>query len=302
MIKSSHILPSIIITLLFTSCIQEVQTEFPELEREVVVNGVLEADEIAKVHLSWSGGLKQEGVLENIEDAAVILREESTNNIDTLQQAGEGLYLGNFILSSGDTYHLSVQISNHPIIYASDKVPYPSQLSNPEITNANGVLTNGDPIASIQFEINHNQDEENYFFVFFYNIFGSDVRNAIAQPPFDQVIVNEGLAVPLFSNKDMTTNPYKMQLNFSVTGTSCTNSVCVYILQPMLIEFQTLSQNTFQYYKQAYLHEKGRNRSFEQLLPPIINVHSNIENGKGILAAFARYKSDTISPPPMPVF
>lgn len=300
MIKSSHILPSIVFALLFIACIQEVQTEFPELEREVVVNGILEANEIAKVHLSWSGGLRQEGVLNPIEDALVVLRNESTNDTDTLSHVGEGLFLGNYHVLSGSTYHLRVSIANLPDIIAREKVPFISELSNAEIIRANGVLSEGDPFASVRFEINHSTDEINYFFATLYTISGSEARYTIAEAPFDQVIVNEGLPLPLFSNKEMKTNPYPMQLNFAVLGSACSNSVCFYLLQPMLVELQTLSPNTFRYYQQAYLHNKGRNKDFAQLLPAVVNVYSNIENGRGVLAAFARYRSDTLSPPPTP--
>lgn len=295
-----------IFLLSFTSCIQEVQTEFPELEREVVVNGLLVADEYAKIHLSWSGGLRQEGVLDAIEDAVVLLQtsEEAT---DTLSHLEGGLYIGNQTLQAGKEYFLSVQVNGKPTITASEKIPNPKTFSDPEIIRIAGLMPDLEgAFSAIRLTIEHDPNEENFFHIAVRATIGAPftvrTTEVLYYAPFDPIIQNEGLPIPLFSNQEMGEGPYRLNLNFATSGADGTDGVLTPSYSYIILELQTLSINTFRYYQQVYLHEKGRNRDFEQILPPVVNVYSNIENGRGILAAFTRYRSDTLSRPPNPNF
>lgn len=291
-----------IFILSFTSCIQEVQTEFPELEREVVVNGLLVADEYAKIHLSWSGGLRQEGVLDAIEDAVVLLQasEEAT---DTLSYMEGGLYIGNQTLQAGKEYFLSVQVNGKPTITASDKIPIPKTFSDPEIIRIAGLMPDLDAaFSAIRLTIEHDPNEENFFHIVSKAYIGNHWSDVFYYAPFDPIILNEGLPLPLFTNSEMGSSSYRLNLNFGTTNASMANGIWVTSYNFLLVELNTISANTYRYYQQAFLHEKGRNKDFQQLLPSVINVYSNIENGRGILAALSRYKSDTLVAPPIPVF
>tara|TARA_B100000579_G_C22733356_1_gene805418 strand:+ start:64 stop:1032 length:969 start_codon:yes stop_codon:yes gene_type:complete len=140
---------------------QVVELEIPGHTPFLVVNGILDTDSIISLHVSNSIGAFQQGEINSISDATVLLYENNNllgemvvddNNVDSvyiLEQSGywwgaeqtAPIYYYNFeaLPQVGSTYSIEVDHSNYESVFAQTTVPEQIELSDLEIIDNSGL-------------------------------------------------------------------------------------------------------------------------------------------------------------------
>lgn len=112
----------IIIYAAFLSCTSELPLEVSQKDKVIVMNGVLVAESILKVKLSYSQRLNDISTTIPIEDAEVHIKENLTRIIK-LHHVGNGEYISNSKAQRRHFYQVSAHIQGRPILEAEDSVP-----------------------------------------------------------------------------------------------------------------------------------------------------------------------------------
>jgi len=114
----------------------------------------------------------------------------------------------------------------------------------------------------------------------------------------DPVLLNEGLPIAVFSNEMIDGDSYTMLINYT-TGSAYNqnNSGWVTELFPVQVELRSVCFNYYTFIKQQYLYEMATDEPFLSVgSVGVFNLHSNVENGYGILAGYSSVKSEIINP------
>ncbi len=111
------------------SCVKLIETDFPDYERQLVVNGVLRVDSLLRVHVSWTGNLS-DTALAVVDDAEVVMQYGDTFlRVDTLRYEGDGWYVGDDVAHIGCSYTCMVMTSDSAFVELKQaQVPEPAKI------------------------------------------------------------------------------------------------------------------------------------------------------------------------------
>ncbi|MCF8360903.1 MAG: DUF4249 domain-containing protein [Prolixibacteraceae bacterium] len=285
--------------LIFTnSCNDLVQDEFPDYPASPTVNSILVEGEPVELHLSRAGGLDSLS-LPAINNAAVELWVDDSFS-ETMEHAGNGVYVSNEIARPLKTYTCKVAIPGEEPIECSQALPEPTPILNIEHIQIAGWDEEGTSYPGIKLTFPNSTTNREYFeVVVFYYYYDEGIRTAQIHTINDPVILNEGLPIALFSNEIISDSVYTLILNYKSGGAaSHNNGPFRAILLPLKVELRTLTYDYYRYKKQYYLYEQGRYADGLINAVTASPVYSNIENGYGIFAGYSVSVSDTITPEP----
>ena len=239
----------VVITLSVTSCYKLLTDTFPPLPKQVVMNGVLQADSVPRIHVGLSGNLSDSNLCV-VPDAKVML-----NNV-LLVYEGNGYYVGTDTIRSGITYTCTVEVDGFEKLTKQTTVPFA-----PELISA---VVNPNPFRDeygwdfSSFELTFRTDISQRIY---YQLIVLDERHSsegkicwdnnsslYINSNSDVVFQNEADPLTTFSNALITSNV------FTLTGNKPYNNGYTY-----KIALQAISPDYYQYIKQAYVNRYAMN-------------------------------------------
>ncbi|MFP4664445.1 MAG: DUF4249 family protein, partial [Bacteroidales bacterium] len=144
--------------ILFSSCRELVQDEFPEFENTVTVNTIIAAGDSVKVYLAYTDELN-ENPLETIENADVTMYNQAGDDI-AFTHHGNGEYLSDYIAQANDSLNLTVAVPGEEIVTSSCVVPQPIEIYDSSVEPFGWVDEEGEasPLVHIKVKNDHNRD------------------------------------------------------------------------------------------------------------------------------------------------
>jgi hypothetical protein len=277
------------------SCRKEVQDTFPDFPAYPVVNSIICADSLIRVHVSLTGKLDTIplGVVDN---ANVLLYAGDSLELP-LPYSGEGLYTSAVIAKAGKSYSCEVSLPGFIIAYASDTLPLPTTVTNIIHTDDAGLDEEGLTYPALTFTLANDPGHTSYYEVCIHLLEHGITADASLIHPDDPVILNEGLPIAVFSNELMNDTSYTMKLNYTSGQAGSLNGGPMHTtLFPLLLEVRSISYDLYRYVKQISLYETSRYPDIVGGVVTTFPLYSNVENGYGIVAGYSAFISDTIFP------
>lgn len=280
----------IVICILVSGCRDLVKDEFDEFATTPVVNSLFTNDVPLEINVSFTGNINATE-FDYAEEADVLL---FVNDIllERPVYIGEGTYKTNQLIPNKNKISCQIIIDGYNTVYCEDSIPNQTIITDLGHISASGVNEEGDVYPAIKFTFQNNPEEKQYYEVRIRLLRSFGEKYAMLEKITDPVILNEGIPLAVFSNELIKDTLYEMTLNYT-TGSSNSSGMKFF---PLIIEFRTISYNYYQYRKQHYLYELGRDPDGISSSTTVFNMHTNIENGYGIFAGYTSYLSDTIYP------
>lgn len=274
----------ILIGLLATmSCRKLVQSEFPYFPPKPVVNSILIADSLIKIHVSMASKLDT-NELQGINNAQVLLYVNDTFK-EQLTCADSGIYLSSITAVPLSKYECKVIVAGYDTTSASCALPARARVFNPVYIAVVGKDQEGNRYPGLKFSFSN---ENNKLLYYEAKIIGNSSYNDLAyyENQTDPVLINEGYPRVLFSNELIQDTVYRIKANL-FTDTYDNSS--------LIIEFRSVSFEYYRFLRQKYLYNQGRFPDFEQGSYQGYQLYSNVKNGYGIFAGYSADYSDIIS-------
>ena len=269
---------------LLTSCRKLVDEDFPDFKQKPVLNCLLINDHQINVQVSLTDKIDSSGLI--LPENAMVL--VSTGDVqDTLVLEENGIYKSSLIALPGKRYDCTVQIPGKTTITASDSIPAIPVLPLIEHHSFAGTDEEGLAYPSITLHLDNLPVYPSYFEIKIWLISESSIYEAEIYNIQDPVLLNEGIPLTLFSNKNIGKSTYTMTINYR--SGSYDN------LMPLIVEFRSVSRNYYNYVRSEYVYRKGRYPEFGEVMPPV-SLYSNVKDGYGIFAGYSSVFSDTIYP------
>ncbi len=285
------------VILVLGSCHKLVQDEFPEFTPVPTVNSYLVADSTIQVKVSLAA--KMDSLpLKNVDQAEVQLFINGTF-IETLVARGDGLYSSSNIVKPGKTYRCQISIPGYELVTCSDSIPLTNPVLKIEHILTAGIDEEGFTYPGIIFTFSNNPQEHRYYQAIIWNYHENEWRYspwiaAALKEITDPVLLAEGLLMAVFSNDQIKSDIYTMQINYQsgyyYSGPNNLNRK----MYPFRLELRSISYHYYQYLKQEYLYELGRYPEFLSGVGSVFPMHSNVQNGYGIFAGYSTIFSEII--------
>lgn len=294
----------ILLALSFIACSKEIKFNESEIEKKLVVNGLICPDSLISVNVRKTTSiLSTENSL--VENAVVILFKNNLE-IDTLEYFGQGNYKSlKHRAFSGNTYSILVNSIGYPSASATDTVPEATSIFDGTRVSGNSFDAYGDPHIDYEIRINDSPEKNLYELFFIQQQFPSkftasyfisfQIELVIADPVLRaESDLDYSPFTYLFSDKLFNGQQYLMKNKFmsAVTGGYFTTS---FAPEPKVhyAILRTVSRNYFNYRKlwlRHYRNQQIGNKVEEPisttLLSSPIPMYSNIKGGYGIFAAY----------------
>lgn len=281
-------------SLFFSACIDLINDEFPPTEPIPVVNSILVMDSNIEVHVSKIVGIDSTAV--PIIDNALINLYKDGEFIEIIPLAGRGIYKSNILAEERSKFSCVIIIPGYDELYCSDSIPAPLSVKITGHTNRAGLTEEGAYYPSIDFTFDDDPTTEDYYEVLLLQKMKYDFYYSISA--FNETydfLLNEGFepystSTLLFSDQLLNSEMKSLTLNYGMGGgVTCMDGNCWQSIDEhtIIIEVRRVSQEYYKFKKQFYLYEKGR---YGELLEGVVSpfqMYSNIENGKGIFAAYS---------------
>ena len=118
------VITAICLTIVFAiGCRKEIPFNAEVTTPKLVVNSLFASDSTWAVHVSRSLSVIDQGNLDNIENATVVISNSSGAVLETLTHNGGGNYVGAQMPQVGQTYRVDVAAPNFTAVYGEDVVP-----------------------------------------------------------------------------------------------------------------------------------------------------------------------------------
>lgn len=313
-----------LITLL-SSCIDEFDKEFNNIEPQIVVNSFFNSDEPFKVYISKTYSPFIDGNLEIIKNAEIKVYENENllgsltfqkntfeyndmliDGIDTIITSViydiDSFYTNASIIpQTGNFYKIIVQVPGYKVITANSYIPEKVHLNSlkKELTYIGfntEILEQGIPVYTINFS---DPNESNYylFSVYSYN-------KQATSPNEYKIPVHYSSNDPVIGKFDNKTNQYELlfafsdwmfngkeyDLTFFIDEQQSFYQVGYIDSLEFIVSLNNLSLD-FEYFVKSLL-ESEKNK--ENPLSEPVSIYSNINNGLGIFAGYASSKQNII--------
>lgn len=279
-----------LVLVFFSGCRDVVEDKFAGFELKPVVNSILIAGEKPRVHISFTANVS-DGNIRFVEDAAVVL-QDNLGNTDYLNYVGNGFYVGSLEIVESSIYTCHISVPGYDDIVAVDTIPEQQKVLSLEHINASGVNNEGEIYPAIQVTFSNNIHKRLYFEVAIKLLKYGEISSAALEEIVDPIIINEGLPIPVFSNKLMDSETASITLNY----TTNTSNAQAMLLFPVVVELRTISGSYYEYLRSRYIYELGR---YPDGLNATGNAHSlytNVRKGYGIFGSYSTFTCDTLYP------
>lgn len=279
-----------------SACSKLISDEFPDFETVPAVNSILVAGEPVTFQVSLAE--KIDTTFLTMKDNAAILLSDNSGRSATINPRGDGFYISDMMAIPGVSYECSIKLDGYPEMHARDTVPMITEVLITGQTNQARFDEEGNYMEGIEFEFRDDPATEDYYEVALYR---REKFGSWNEYPFNEacdILLNEGLEpfsteTLVFSDQLMKDSLMTMNLNFGPTNThhSCMGKdSCFQIFSEhtLILEFRHVSREYYHYKKHFYLYVKNRYPYFVEGTATAFSFYSNIENGMGIMASYAR--------------
>jgi hypothetical protein len=278
-----------LLPLLFNSCHLLVQDEFEEFTSYPVLNGVLQADSTFKIHVSISSNLTDstQGYVEN---AQVIIIDETQGQSDTLHYLSEGWYVSLKRVIAGNSYTCRADIPDFPALSASTTVPFPTSIDSVIFTKLAGWNENGAEISAVQFKIRNDVVAKKFWSINMvikgfrreydpvtrnYNYVMTESYGYInLKPEQDSVLLAEAEPLKVISNSKMKSDYWwKFYTRAFYTSLGKNDTV--------LLELKSIDESSYKFQKQFFIYQEANQTKIGKS-PQRYSLYSNVSNGMGL--------------------
>ncbi len=280
----------LLLTTILLSCRKVVQDEFPDIQESPVVNSIIIADSLIKVHVSYTGKIDS-NKLQNVDNVTINLLENNQFK-ESLRYVKNGLYISNLYAKPGNTYVCEVNIPGYNSIFCIDSIPYTAEIKNISHINQAGKDEEGLSYAAVKFTFTNNPGIKQYYEVIIKTYNNDYEDNAELVNITEPLILHEGLPIALFTNELIKSEIYEMTLNYTTNSFSYMDMN----LYPLVLELRNISYDYYQFIKSLYLYEIGRFPDALGSSSSVFSVYSNVKGGNGIFSGYSSCQSDTIYP------
>ena len=298
--------------LLFSCQEQVVELDIPGHTPFLVVNGILDTDTLMFLHVSNSVGSFQQGEINSISDANVLLYENnnligemkvdnsSQDSIYVLEDSGfwwganqrEPIYYYSYdaLPQAGSTYSVEVSHPNFETVFAQTTVPNEIQLAELEI------IDNSDQSevysSSLDLSFFDDPNINNYYRISLYvNTSGEDQESGEVirkeyplilysnDPSFSQGIPWDGYSFSgrrVFFSDDLFNGTQK-EISFDFDY-----KIGEEIKDTIFLQLTSFSEEAFNFYNSM---ENNNDRFFSEIGTEPVPIFTNVENGAGIFAS-----------------
>jgi hypothetical protein len=287
----------LLVSLGIASCRKLVSDDFPDFPKVPVINSILVADSLLKVHISLTDKIGDEK-LSFIDNAQVIVTTNN-NEFDTLFYDGNSIYQSKTIVQPLKNYSCHVTIPGYQSISCDNNIPETPEILAIQHINYAGRDAEGATYPAVKITFKNNPAENLYFQIAIKLMMNDYVEFVQILNITDPVLLNEGIPLTVFSNELIESDSYTMTINYTSGNYTSNGNGWNTELYPLVIELRAITYDYYMYLKQLYLYETGR-------YPTDVgggavtnfNLYSNIPGGYGIFAGYSWVVSDTIVPEP----
>ena len=296
--------------LLFSCQEQVVELDIPGHTPFLVVNGIFDTDTLMFLHVSNSVGSFQQGEINSISDANVLLYENNIfldsmrvdfNNQDFINIFEDGpfwaadenkpiyYYSYDALPQFGSTYSVEISHPNFETVYAQTKVPNQIQLAELEIVDNSDQSEDYSSTLNLSFFDDPNTN--NYYRINLYrNTQYEDESGEIVRkeyplelfsndPSFSQGIPFDGYSFSgrrVFFSDDLF-NGIQKEISFDFDY-----KIDYETKDTILLQLTSFSEEAFNYYNSM---ENNNDRFFSDIGTEPVPIFSNVENGAGVFAS-----------------
>lgn len=288
--------------ILCNSCKKELPFPGGENDDLIVLNSIFSTENNLEVHVSKSCFINDSLCIGNfIDDAQVILQDESGNILNNLSHQGKGIYHAeNFVLNSNKTYQLEVLHSEMESVMAKSNIPKEFSCS---VKGQEERLYGNDVTWEFDIEIIDNPDEENYYLLeglieildgehdYTLNDINGYIEPHIGHHSNDVNAENKSLtsgfdyvSYPLRSVflPDENFNGQTYRTQFGLSDDDVQNPD--YNDFKAHLSIKSVSEEMYNYYKSLEMYRLGQNNIFAE--PE--QIYSNVDGGIGVFAGFTQ--------------
>ena len=285
----------LLVTMVLTSCSTLISDEFPDYEKEPVLNSIIIAGEPVEAHLSFAEKIDSTH-LPGTGDAAVYFRSGEAG-MKTMTGNDSGLYFTGYIPGPGEIVELNATLHGFGEISAVDTIPTAVPVSITDHTNRARYSDDGYLMAGITIQFSDDPQTDDFYELLISRRDDERTRNLRAFNDRLAILLNEGIdpystVTLLFSDALFEDDVVEMSLDFSPVNRrrrcfgvdSCYE---IFEAHTLIAELRHVSEAYYRYKKQFYLYEKTREVDFIDGTAIPISNYSNVHNGRGIVAAYA---------------
>lgn len=279
------------------SCTTLISDEFPEFDQQPVLNSILIANQTIEAHLSFAEKIDST-LLEGSGNGTVYY---STGSMDLQAMSGtdSGFFFSNQLLVPGEIVELNAILPGFEDISAKDTIPLSVQLDIINHTHRSRFTDEGSIMAGLTIQFTDDPERDDFYELLISQRDDERTRNLYAFNDRLDILLNEGIdpystKLLLFSDELFKDDVVEMSLDFNPgdreSFTRCTDLDSCYKIRnayTLIVELRHVSKAYYLYKKQFYLYEKTREVEFINGVTTAISNYSNVNNGRGIVAAYS---------------
>ncbi len=296
-----------IAAIFFMGCEKQVKNfQIEEKPSQIVINAALDADSLAKVHLSKSLGILDSDTIEVISGASVELIENN-NATYPLYYIGGGYYqTESFIPKVGNTYTIKASAEGYEDASATGTIPEPPVVLSMETSVFRDTVNDGrNDAVLVNIKFKDDANTEDYYMIesmAWTLLRDREGKETIGFIPFimfpDERIVEIAGGSDIFDNFELYKPDYKpggTALFFTDNKFNGQEIECVFSIgsSGIIITVPEIIINLHKITKEHYLFISSLARAFEiEDKPPIaerVSIYSNITNGLGHMYCRSTY-------------
>ena len=280
-----------------TSCTTLISDEFPEYDKEPVLNSILIAGQPVEAHLSFAEKIDST-LLEGTENGTIYF-SAGTADMQVMSGTDSGLFFSNHYLVPGEIVELNAMVPGFEDISARDSIPSITPVEITDHTNKARYTDDGSYLAGLTIQFADNPETEDFYELMISQRDDERTRNLYAFNDRLDILLNEGIEPYstkslIFCDELFKDDVVEMSLDFSPGdrdgSTHCYGMDSCYKIRnayTLIVEFRHVSEAYYLYKKQFYLYEKTREVDFIDGTATAISNYTNVKNGRGIVAAYA---------------
>jgi len=288
-ISFKYLLVFVTLLMVLSSCVKEVDIDYPNYEPQIVLTGLMQPDSVIKIRLQKTQSvLSAAGTYPFVSDADVFCYENN-KKIGQLKHDNNGFYRLNYFPKQGATYRIEVLYDNK-IITAEDDIPYGSDLT---ITMGAPNYSNPNQNLDLFLKVSRSNLSYTWLSAILSYQFGGEprIKGAVivsSFPIFDTFNAYKSLSgVDSFEDYARLKPDFLGNYNFKFTVGNQLSNVKT---KGDIFYFQVsdLSKNYDRYLKSsltAYQNSPEENGAISDPFAEPISIFSNVKNGVGILGA-----------------
>jgi hypothetical protein len=285
----------LLVAMVLTSCTTLISDEFPDYEKEPVLNSIIIAGRPLEAHLSFAEKIDSTRLPGN-GDAAVYFRSDEAG-MQAMTGNDSGLYSTGYIPGPGEIVELNATVDGFGEISAVDTIPAAVPVAITDHTHRARYTEDGYVRAGMTIQFSDDPRTDDYYELLIKRRKRGQIYDLHAFNERLDILLNEGTdpystSSLVFSDALFKGAVLEMSVDFSSTrgGSHCYSSDSCYQFfeaDTLFAELRHVSEAYYRYKKQFYLYEKTRNLEFIEGTATTISNFSNVNNGRGIVAAYA---------------